>query len=50
MVKDGTIYLRKPSPWDVREIGRTIDKLPMRQDEIRERRTAPGSVASPGAS
>ncbi|RKF14917.1 DUF4174 domain-containing protein [Roseovarius spongiae] len=38
IVKDGTIYLRKPSPWDVREITRTIDKLPMRQQEVRERR------------
>ena len=38
IVKDGTIYLRKPSPWDVREITRTIDKLPMRQEEVRERR------------
>jgi len=34
--KDGTIYLRKPLPWDVREITRTIDKLPMRQQEIRD--------------
>ncbi len=42
MVKDGTIYLRKPAPWDVREISRTIDKLPMRQQEIDERRAAPG--------
>ena len=42
MAKDGTIYLRKPLPWDVREISRTIDKLPMRQQEIHERRTAPG--------
>ncbi|MBZ8118979.1 DUF4174 domain-containing protein [Roseovarius sp. LXJ103] len=40
IVKDGTIYLRKPSPWDVREITRTIDKLPMRQQEVRERREA----------
>ncbi|QIE47355.1 DUF4174 domain-containing protein [Pseudohalocynthiibacter aestuariivivens] len=40
IVKDGTIYLRKPFPWDVREITRTIDKLPMRQQEIRERREA----------
>lgn len=38
VVKDGTVYLRKPSPWHVREITRVIDKLPMRQDEIRERR------------
>jgi hypothetical protein len=35
--KDGTIYLRKPLPWDVREISRIIDKLPMRQQEIRDR-------------
>lgn len=39
IVKDGTVYLRKPLPWDVREITRTIDKLPMRQQEIEERRT-----------
>ena len=36
--KDGTIYLRKPLPWDVREISRVIDKLPMRQQEVRDRR------------
>jgi hypothetical protein len=36
--KDGTIYLRKPLPWDVREISRSIDKMPMRQQEIRDRR------------
>jgi hypothetical protein len=35
--KDGVIYLRKPAPWQVREIIRTIDKLPMRQQELRER-------------
>jgi len=40
IVKDGTIYLRKPSPWDVREITRTIDKLPERKREIREQREA----------
>lgn len=34
--KDGTIYLRKPFPWDVREITRVIDKLPLRQQEIRD--------------
>ena len=38
MGKDGTIYLRKPLPWDVREISRVIDKMPMRQQEIRDRR------------
>lgn len=36
--KDGTIYLRKPLPWDVREISRMIDKMPMRQQEMRDRR------------
>ncbi|WP_366868874.1 DUF4174 domain-containing protein [uncultured Tateyamaria sp.] len=36
--KDGGVKLRKPFPRDVREITRTIDKMPMRQREIRERR------------
>ena len=36
--KDGGVYLRKPLPWDVREISRVIDKMPMRQQEIRDRR------------
>ena len=35
--KDGIIYLRKPLPWSVREISRSIDKLPMRQRELRQR-------------
>lgn len=35
--KDGTVKLRKPKPWDVRELGRVIDKMPMRQQEIEER-------------
>ncbi len=34
--KDGIKYLRKPFPWNVREITRVIDKLPMRQQEIRD--------------
>lgn len=34
--KDGSIYLRKPAPWNVREIVRSIDKLPARQREMRE--------------
>ncbi len=34
--KDGIKYLRKPFPWDVREITRVIDKLPTRQQEIRD--------------
>ncbi|SHG85159.1 protein of unknown function [Cognatiyoonia sediminum] len=36
--KDGQIKLRKPAPWDVREISRSIDKMPLRQQEIRDRR------------
>lgn len=36
LAKDGTVVLRKPSPWDVREISRAIDKLPLRQQEIRD--------------
>lgn len=36
MGKDGEIYLRKPAPWHVREIVRSIDKLPARQREMRE--------------
>jgi len=34
--KDGGVKLRKPFPWDVRELSRTIDKMPMRKQEIRE--------------
>lgn len=40
--KDGGVKLRKPVPWDVREISRSIDKFPLRQQEIRDRRAAPG--------
>lgn len=35
--KDGDVKLRKPSPWSTREIARSIDKTPLRRDEIRER-------------
>jgi|TARA_B110000908_G_scaffold168338_1_gene223042 hypothetical protein len=34
--KDGNVKLRKPFPWSVREITRSIDKMPMRQREIRD--------------
>ncbi len=34
--KDGGVKLRKPFPWDVRELTRQIDKMPMRQQEIRD--------------
>ncbi|MEX0303696.1 MAG: DUF4174 domain-containing protein [Leisingera sp.] len=36
--KDGGVKLRKPHPWTVRELSRTIDKFPERQREIEERR------------
>lgn len=36
--KDGEVKLRKPNPWSVREITRSIDKTPMRQREVVERR------------
>ena len=35
--KDGGVKLRKPFPWSVREISRAIDKLPIRQQEMRSR-------------
>ena len=36
--KDGEVKLRKPLPWTVRELSRSIDKMPMRQREQREER------------
>lgn len=36
--KDGSRILRKPFPWSVRELSRSIDKLPARQQEIRDGR------------
>lgn len=33
--KDGEVKLRKPLPWDIREITRSIDKMPLRQQEMR---------------
>lgn len=38
--KDGGIKLRKPFPWDVRELSRVIDKMPLRQQEIRAQKEA----------
>jgi len=35
--KDGTVEMRKPAPWDVRELTRAIDKMPSRIQDIRER-------------
>ena len=34
--KEGTVFQRKPAPWDVREMSRAIDKLPQRQQELRD--------------
>ena len=36
--KDGQAKLRKPSPWNIREIARVIDKMPIRQQEITRKR------------
>ena len=36
--KDGRVALRKPSPWSVRELSRSIDKMPLREQEIEDRR------------
>jgi hypothetical protein len=40
MDKDGTVAIRKPLPWDVREISRSIDKFPSRIAEVLERNPA----------
>lgn len=37
MDKDGVTTLRKPLPWDVREISRAIDKFPLARQEQLER-------------
>lgn len=42
--KDGGVKLRKPFPWDVREITRSIDKMPIRKREIREEKERSGNV------
>lgn len=36
--KEGDVQSRKPFPWDVREITRSIDKMPIRKREMREAR------------
>ena len=41
MGKDVEVELRKPAPWDIREITRSIDKMPLRQQEIEDRRARP---------
>ncbi|WP_299561245.1 DUF4174 domain-containing protein [uncultured Sulfitobacter sp.] len=42
MGKDGNVKLRKPFPWDVREITRSIDKMSIRQREIRDNKQETG--------
>lgn len=37
MDKDGEPEIRKPLPWDVREISRAIDKFPLRRQEVQDR-------------
>jgi hypothetical protein len=37
MDKDGGVEIRKPRPWDVREITRAIDKFPLARQELLER-------------
>jgi hypothetical protein len=36
--KDGRVALRKPAPWSALELSRSIDKMPLRQQEISDRR------------
>jgi hypothetical protein len=38
--KDGTAVIRKPLPWDMREITAAIDKFPLRRQEMLERNPA----------
>jgi hypothetical protein len=40
MEKDGTAIIRKPLPWDMREITNAIDKFPLRRQEVLERNPA----------
>lgn len=37
MDKDGGVEIRKPRPWDVREITRAIDKFPLARQELLEK-------------
>ncbi|MDP2062574.1 MAG: DUF4174 domain-containing protein [Phaeovulum sp.] len=38
--KDGEPELRKPLPWDLREITRAIDKFPLRRQEVLQQQPA----------
>lgn len=39
--KDGQVKIRRPSPWDVREISRAIDRLPLRRQEVGQGHSVP---------
>lgn len=41
VAKDGKVMLRKPRPWDVRELMRAIDKIPLRKQEIEAQKAMP---------
>ena len=47
MTKDGQVSIRKPLPWNGREIMRAIDKMPIRREEIRSGASI-GTGAAPG--
>jgi hypothetical protein len=40
MEKDGTAVIRKPLPWEMREVTNAIDKFPLRRQEVLERNPA----------
>ena len=40
--RDGLVALRKPFPWDAREIMRAIDRMPDRREEMRNERAEQG--------
>lgn len=44
--KDGGVKLRKPFPWDVRELTRQIDKMPIRKQEILDAKAAAAEAAT----
>ena len=44
--KDGGVKLRKPFPWDVRELTRQIDKMPIRRQEIIDAKAAAREAGS----
>ncbi len=44
IAKDGTVTLRKPLPWSGREVIRSIDKMPLRREEIRRGAASAGDT------